>query len=156
MGASMKQYLVEGMRSVWQQLNELARSHRSGDMAREEPDTPTGRSWLRGIALVSRLHFSLSPGSSSGAREGARGREPEQRPQDRLRPAGEADREAERVPLRPQQPPELLVSGRADLGGWMITIPPPPPFSSLRRSEDTALFILKEVYEESNPVLIKT
>ena len=46
-GASMKQYVVEGMRNMWQQLNELARSHRSGDqppqLAREEPDTPTGK-----------------------------------------------------------------------------------------------------------------
>ena len=46
-GASMKHYVVEGMRNMWQQLNELARSHRSpGDqppLPQEEPDTPTGK-----------------------------------------------------------------------------------------------------------------
>ena len=44
-GASMKQYVVEGMRNMWQQLNELARSHRTEEqgqvMGTEEPDTPT-------------------------------------------------------------------------------------------------------------------
>ncbi len=30
MGASIKQHLVEGMRNMWQQLNEFARSHTSG------------------------------------------------------------------------------------------------------------------------------
>ena len=41
-GASMKQYVVDGMRNVWQQLNELARSHRPPEQAsREELDTPT-------------------------------------------------------------------------------------------------------------------
>ena len=29
-------------------------------------------------------------------------------------------------------------------------------FIVIRRSEDTALFLLKEVYQESNPVLIKS
>ena len=46
-GASMKHYVVEGMRNMWQQLNELARSHRSGDqplqITGEEPDTPTSK-----------------------------------------------------------------------------------------------------------------
>lgn len=47
-GASMKQYVVEGMRNMWQQLNELARSHRGTEQqpSREEPDTPTSRSPL--------------------------------------------------------------------------------------------------------------
>ena len=42
-GASMKQYVVEGMRNMWQQLNELARSHRTEQLVvrEEEPDTPT-------------------------------------------------------------------------------------------------------------------
>lgn len=42
-GASMKQYVVEGMRNMWQQLNELARSHRATERqaSRDELDTPT-------------------------------------------------------------------------------------------------------------------
>ena len=42
-GASMKQYVVEGMRNMWQQLNELARSHRNPEqlVRGEEPDTPS-------------------------------------------------------------------------------------------------------------------
>lgn len=41
----MKQYVVEGMRNMWQQLNELARSHRGTEQLapREELDTPTGK-----------------------------------------------------------------------------------------------------------------
>ena len=44
-GASMKQYVVEGMRNMWQQLNELARSHRTEQLVvrEEEPDTPTSK-----------------------------------------------------------------------------------------------------------------
>ena len=44
-GASMKQYLVDGMRNMWHQLNELARSHlhnQQDPLYQEEPDTPTG------------------------------------------------------------------------------------------------------------------
>ena len=41
---------------------------------------------------------------------------------------------------------------------WGRMYPDPPSLSSLhcRHSEDTALFILKEVYEEMNPELIKS
>ena len=42
MGASIKQHLVEGMRNMWQQLNEFARSHTSntGFQSLEVEDNP--------------------------------------------------------------------------------------------------------------------
>ena len=40
MGASIKQHLVEGMRNMWHQLNEIARSHTSSDQA--QIDLPQG------------------------------------------------------------------------------------------------------------------
>ena len=58
-GASMKQYVVEGMRNMWQQLNELARSHRTAeqqqmDVTKEEPDTPSSQ-------LYTHLHTHTLP-----------------------------------------------------------------------------------------------
>ena len=42
MGASIKQHLVEEMRNMWHQLNEIARSHTTTDQTKEQPDTPQG------------------------------------------------------------------------------------------------------------------
>ena len=39
-GASIKQHLVDGMRNMWHQLNEIARSHTS--QSTDQPDTPQG------------------------------------------------------------------------------------------------------------------
>ena len=43
-GASIKQHLVDGMRNMWQQLNEIARSHTSLSAEKDQPDTPQGTS----------------------------------------------------------------------------------------------------------------
>lgn len=41
-GASIKHHLVEGMRNMWQQLNEFARSHSSSYVAEKEQQDVTG------------------------------------------------------------------------------------------------------------------
>lgn len=41
-GASIKHHLVEGMRNMWQQLNEFARSHSSSYVAEKEQQDTTG------------------------------------------------------------------------------------------------------------------
>ena len=47
MGARFKQSVVEGMRNMWHQLNEIARSHTSAqgsDQSQEEPEYTAGTS----------------------------------------------------------------------------------------------------------------
>lgn len=46
-GASIKQHLVDGMRNMWHQLNEIARSHTSQPTDKDQPDTPQGKSFHR-------------------------------------------------------------------------------------------------------------
>ena len=41
-GASIKHHLVEGMRNMWQQLNEFARSHSSSYVAEKEQQDAAG------------------------------------------------------------------------------------------------------------------
>ncbi|CAI8058269.1 SEC23-interacting protein, partial [Geodia barretti] len=117
-GASMKHYVVEGMRNMWQQLNELARSHRSGDqplqITGEEPDTPTIVEAEQGVV---------------GEKEVGR-----------LNLGRRVDYVLQEKPIEKLN--QYLFALSSHLSYW--------------RSEDTALFILKEVYEEMNPELIKS
>lgn len=117
MGASIKQHLVEGMRNMWHQLNEIARSHTSSDQAQtdmpqvqEAPPTP------------------VDP-------------EPTVEPVvGRLNQGRRIDHVLQEKPIEKLN--EYLFALGSHLCYW--------------RSEDTALFILKEVYQEPKPELIKS
>ena len=72
-GASIKHHLVEGMRNMWQQLNDLARSHTSGSQTTEQEQLKVETGQSVGSVMVSgkgvvkhRVQIGQSVGSVVG------------------------------------------------------------------------------------------
>lgn len=115
---NLKTYLVDGMRNMWQQLNEFARSHTASgqeqlqvtdaDVPQEEPEPEP----------------AMEPEVPIGS----------------LNQGGRIDFVLQEKPIEKLN--EYLFALSSHLCYW--------------RSEDTALFILKEVYGEPDPQLIKS
>jgi len=118
-GASIKQHLVDGMRNMWHQLNEIARSHTSQPTDKDQPDTPQA------------LEAPSFPEPEGATPEPVIGQ---------LNKGRRIDYVLQEKPIEKLN--EYLFALSSHLCYW--------------RSEDTALFILKEVYCEPNPELIKS
>ena len=158
----MKHYLVEGIRNMWQQLNELARAHTTKENEDQqqqheesEGESGMGSGYWRG-SCIGVLFPVVDDGLSSVS-----GGDLEQ---DHLTASLNQSRRLDYVlQERPiERLNEYLFAISSHLSYWCV--PPsifvspvhlPPTDLSCRRSEDTALFLLKEVYEEPHPQLIK-
>lgn len=123
-GASIKHHLVEGMRNMWQQLNDLARSHTSGSQNTEQQEQLTVETEPSGSSFTDVVDSTVSE---------------EAMPIGMLNKGRRIDHVLQEKPIEKLN--EYLFALSSHLCYW--------------HSEDTALFLLKEVYQEPNPLLIK-